>query len=143
MFPVILNNYPSSVSLKQLKHFMQLISNGRFAQYDYGSTKNMELYMNRDPPLYDLKKVTVPTYVYYGKNDQLCQIEDVVAMCHDLSDNIGKYLVPKKEFNHMDFVIGRNARWLVFEHLIMVSKNFSTGKFHSQKQGSYSNDVNF
>lgn len=104
MFPVILGHYPAGVAAKQVKHFIQIIKSGRFAPYSYSSNKNMQLYRDHLPPRYNLSLVTVPTFVYYSTNDLLCHPKDVESMCDDLGNVTGKYLVPQKEFNHMDFL---------------------------------------
>lgn len=44
---------------------------GRFEKFDYGPEKNMVVYGSEIPPEYDLKKVTAPVALYYGKNDLL------------------------------------------------------------------------
>lgn len=126
MLPSIFGHYPSPVSVKQLEHFIQIIENGRFAPYSYSDNKNLQLYKSRKPPPYNLTKVTVPTYIYYADNDQLCKRHDVMAFAKDLPNNIGSYLIPQKEFNHLDFILGRNARRLLYYHILKVSKEFET-----------------
>lgn len=44
---------------------------GRFEKFDYGREKNLEFYGSEIPPEYDLKNVTAPVALYYGKNDLL------------------------------------------------------------------------
>uniref|UniRef100_A0A1I8P5I7 Lipase n=1 Tax=Stomoxys calcitrans TaxID=35570 RepID=A0A1I8P5I7_STOCA len=120
MFPVILGHYPAGVAAKQVKHFIQVIKTGKFAPYSYSTNKNMLLYKEREPPSYNLTAVTVPTYVYYSKNDLLCHPTDVEAMYADLGRPIGKYLIPQKEFNHMDFLWAINVRRLVYARMMQV-----------------------
>ncbi|XP_061395632.1 lipase 1-like, partial [Musca vetustissima] len=120
MFPVILGHYPAGVAAKQVKHFIQVIKTGKFAPYSYSTNKNMLLYKEREPPRYNLTAVTVPTYVYYSKNDLLCHPGDVEDMYKDLGRPIGKYLVPQKEFNHMDFLWAINVRRLVYARMLKV-----------------------
>jgi len=40
-----------------------------FQKYDYGSQGNLMHYGKKNPPLYNISKTTVPTYLYYGGND--------------------------------------------------------------------------
>uniref|UniRef100_A0A1I8MFR3 Partial AB-hydrolase lipase domain-containing protein n=1 Tax=Musca domestica TaxID=7370 RepID=A0A1I8MFR3_MUSDO len=119
-FPIILGHYPAGVAAKQVKHFIQVIKTGKFAPYSYSTNKNMLLYKEREPPRYNLTAVTVPTYVYYSKNDLLCHPADVEDMYKDLGRPIGKYLVPQKEFNHMDFLWAINVRRLVYSRMLKV-----------------------
>ncbi|KAH8282094.1 hypothetical protein KR054_005401 [Drosophila jambulina] len=120
MFPVILGHYPAGVAAKQVKHFIQIIKSGRFAPYSYSSNKNMQLYREHLPPRYNLSQVTVPTFVYYSTNDLLCHPHDVEAMCDDLGNVTGKYLVPQKEFNHMDFLWATDVRKMLYRRMLQV-----------------------
>ena len=49
----------------------EMISSGKFQQYDYGITGNKEKYNSLVPPKYDLSKITAPVHVYYSENDWL------------------------------------------------------------------------
>lgn len=120
MFPVILGHYPAGVAAKQVKHFIQIIKNGRFAPYSYSSNKNLALYKEHIPPRYNISLVTVPTYVYYSSNDLLCHPSDIEAMYQDLGNPKGKYLIPMKEFNHMDFLWAMSVRKLVYARMLKV-----------------------
>ena len=47
----------------------------RFAQYDYGPTKNMKKYGSEEPPIYDFSKITAPVAFYYADSDGLISVE--------------------------------------------------------------------
>ena len=42
-----------------------------YLRYDYGRTKNQQLYGQPTPTAYDLSKVTCPVYIFWGKNDKV------------------------------------------------------------------------
>lgn len=128
MFPVVLGHYPAGVAAKQVKHFIQIIKSGRFAPYSYSSNKNMVLYREHLPPRYNLSLVTVPTFVYYSSNDLLCHPHDVESMCEDLGNVTGKYLVPMKEFNHMDFLWAIDVRKQLYNRMLQVLGKLPQGK---------------
>lgn len=44
---------------------------GKVIMYDYGKLKNKRVYGQSDPPVYDLSKITLPVYLFYGENDLL------------------------------------------------------------------------
>lgn len=70
-------------------------------------------YGQRTPPDYDLRKVIAPTYLIYSSNDLLTDhVEDVPNFCNALGNCIEKHLIP--EFNHIDFVIGKNVHNIVY-----------------------------
>ncbi|XP_055838134.1 lipase 1-like [Episyrphus balteatus] len=118
MFPVVLGHYPAGASAKQIKHFVQIIKTSRFAPYSYSVSKNLALYKEHLPPKYDLSKVTVPVYLYYSLNDLLVQPSNVEELFKDLGKPVSKYLVPHKEFNHMDFLWASNVRKLLYDEVI-------------------------
>ncbi|XP_068150930.1 lipase 1 [Drosophila tropicalis] len=127
MFPVVLGHYPAGVAAKQVKHFIQIIKTGRFAPYSYSSNRNMQLYREHLPPRYNLSMVTVPTYVYYSSNDLLCHPHDVESMCNDLGNMMEKYLVPLKEFNHMDFLWAIDVRKLLYQPILQAIEGRKEG----------------
>lgn len=135
MFPVVLGHYPAGVAAKQVKHFIQIIKTGRFAPYSYSSNKNMALYRDHLPPRYNLSLVTVPTFVYYSTNDLLCHPHDVESMCDDLGNVTSKYLVPMKDFNHMDFLWAVDVRKLLYNRMLQVLGNLPQAKDNNQSQG--------
>uniref|UniRef100_T1GYY1 AB hydrolase-1 domain-containing protein n=1 Tax=Megaselia scalaris TaxID=36166 RepID=T1GYY1_MEGSC len=109
MFPVVLGHYPAGSSAKQIRHFLQIINTGRFAEYDYGTSENLFKYRQFLPPIYNMTRVTAPIYIHYSANDLLVNQIDVEHLYEDLVNPMGKYLVPMKEFNHMDFLWAINA----------------------------------
>lgn len=49
---------PAGTSAKNVAHFGQSVNSRRFAFYDYGLNGNLEKYNQREPPLYELEKIT-------------------------------------------------------------------------------------
>jgi len=46
---------------------------GRFCKYDFGETKNMEVYGQKDPPIYDIKNIDCPIVTYWSDIDWLAE----------------------------------------------------------------------
>lgn len=74
-----LKHNPSRAGTKSFKHFAQQIVNfdGHMRKYDYGESKNVDIYGTSKPPIYDISKIKVPVYIYFGDNDLLCTIYNV------------------------------------------------------------------
>lgn len=56
--------------MKQLVHFMQSMSSGKFRKFDY-KRLNTKLYNATSPPEYNIQSIKVPIYLYHGAEDAL------------------------------------------------------------------------
>lgn len=54
-----------------MEHYSQLILNGKFSRFDYGSEQNMKVYNSSDPLEYNLQDISVPVSLFWAKNDNL------------------------------------------------------------------------
>lgn len=69
-------------STQTLAHFGQIIRDARgLKPFDYGTEKNLKLYGDVKPPLYDLSKVTLPTAMYYSRGDFI--VNHKVCICYE------------------------------------------------------------
>ncbi|XP_028036427.1 lipase 3-like [Bombyx mandarina] len=131
LLPIILGHVPAGASTKTLVHYAQEIRNkGRFQQFDYGAEGNYKEYGTETPPEYPLHKVTLPIALLSSQNDWLAGDADVVNLYDQLSNPIEHYVVPLKEFNHIDFLWAKDAPKLVYAKLLQlleegVSNNYN------------------
>ncbi|EFA01620.1 lipase 1 [Tribolium castaneum] len=124
-FPVILTNAPSNAAMKQLYHYGQLIKNGGFSQFDFGSKeKNKEIYGTDTPPAYDLSKISAPVAVYYGKNDQLVNYLDAQTVVKNLGNVANDYFIPYDLFDHLDFIFAKDVVNMLYVELIKVMQKY-------------------
>lgn len=61
------NQIPGGASLKVLNHAADLVL-GNFRKYDYKSL-NTKYYGNKNPPIYDIKKIQVPVHIVVSTHD--------------------------------------------------------------------------
>jgi len=54
-----------------LVHYAQGVNTGIFRMYNHGKERNLELYGQEEPPMYDFSKITAPVALYWGENDWL------------------------------------------------------------------------
>lgn len=121
LLPIILAHEPAGASTRTLIHYAQEIhNNGRFQQYDYGPLGNMRQYGTTRPPEYELKKVTLPIALLSAENDWLSGDVDVTRLFVQLANPIEHYIVPFKEFNHVDFLWAIDAPVLVYNRLLQL-----------------------
>ncbi|XP_026668832.1 lipase 1-like [Ceratina calcarata] len=123
LMPKFLNHIPAGGSIKQLTHYGQLVKSGNFRQYDYGKDKNLEIYNSTEPPEYNISRIITPIAMFWGENDWLSTRIDVVRFVNKLPHKPVFYKVPYKKFNHLDFLVARNVRQLVFDQLIDILTN--------------------
>lgn len=121
LLPIILSHVPAGASTKTLVHYAQEIKNaGRFQQFDYGPEGNLREYGTDLPPEYPLHKITLPIALFGAENDWLASDTDVTNLYVQLANPIDHYIVPLKEFNHIDFLWAIDARKLVFDKLLQL-----------------------
>lgn len=102
---------PCGSSLKSFVHFKQLTNTNRFARYDYGRRKNLEIYKSEDPPEYDLGRIkNVPIALFFGDDDLLIGHQDGKLIENKLSTLIFSRNYPK--IGHLGFHYCDDKTWL-------------------------------
>lgn len=104
-----------SVSLKQFLHFFQLHKSGNFTKFDYGQD-NIKLYGSPEPPNYPIKNIVAPVFIYAGACDLLVSDSDLKDLSKALP-NVKNFKV-LDNYNHCDFVFGKNAKKDLFEGIV-------------------------
>lgn len=67
----VASQYGSEVSLKTFEHYIQLFFNEDFCPFDYGKSKNLNIYGSSQPPPYPLTNITAPQYFIYSEKDSI------------------------------------------------------------------------
>ncbi|VVC97305.1 lipase 3-like [Leptidea sinapis] len=124
MLPVVLGHTPAGASTRQMIHFGQLYKSNQFANFNHGWLKNQIKYGTISPPLYNLSAITTPIFLHYSDNDWLTTPKDVDKLFTKLKTAVGKYKVPLKKFNHLDFVFANDANKLIYNRIINIMSHF-------------------
>ncbi|XP_013164390.1 PREDICTED: lipase 1-like [Papilio xuthus] len=111
------NHFPVGVSEKDLIHYAQVSLRRKFANYDYGTEVNLQMYNLTEPPEYNLNAVTMKISLLYGVNDKLSTVEDVAILRRKLPNVIKYVLIPRKKMNHIDFVEGLHMEEYLFPYI--------------------------
>uniref|UniRef100_A0A6P4FA12 Lipase 3-like n=1 Tax=Drosophila rhopaloa TaxID=1041015 RepID=A0A6P4FA12_DRORH len=122
MIPILVGHTPAGASTKQMHHFGQLRNSRKFQLFDYGLW-NLLYYGSLRPPSYKLENVRTKVALYYGNNDWLAPPEDVELLYQRLPYVVDKYVVPNKDFNHLDLIWGIDAKTLLWDRMIQVMKS--------------------
>lgn len=123
-WPSLCTKMPGGTSTKNLVHWLQIIrAGGKFQMFDYGATRNVEVYGQETPKEYDLsglKKINVPTLVVSGSNDALITDESVRKVMAALSNGKNGQvleLIKLDDYAHMDFIWGKDCIKKLYPHV--------------------------
>ncbi|XP_076274567.1 lipase member K-like isoform X1 [Rhynchophorus ferrugineus] len=119
--PVYFRQLPGGTSIKILNHAADLVL-GNFRKYNYAPKINLQKYGSRKAPVFDISKIEVPTYIVYSTQDWATPEADARILYRNLHPRArhGIRKVDLPNFNHIDFVMGRHARKVVYDPLIQV-----------------------
>ncbi|KAL1509627.1 hypothetical protein ABEB36_004336 [Hypothenemus hampei] len=113
----ILSNFPAGMATKQAKHYAQGTATGLFAPFN----ENISAVTSHN--IYDLSKVTVPIILYFGESDNVI---NHLRLTRDVASQLPNvkhiFKVPYTNFNHLDFLWGKDNRLLYDEVIRNIHK---------------------
>ncbi|KAJ3622053.1 hypothetical protein MTP99_002585 [Tenebrio molitor] len=123
-------HFPVTTAVNDLIQFGQMYNSGKFKKFDYGRTKNLEVYGQEEPPEYDLGRVKVPAYLLYGKND-IYTTERAIRKIYDELGSEKKVMLKipvdndedEYQFNHNDFFYARNITTFLYTVMRRIMKD--------------------
>ncbi|CAH8651038.1 unnamed protein product [Heterobilharzia americana] len=115
--PIYVAHTPAGTSVQNMVHYCQGIMTDRFQKYDYGTEKNLEVYGQPNPPLYDISKLKVPIVIYHGGHDWLASTKDIYKLINQINYTVSSvHYFPL--YNHLDFVWGLNAADILYPSVL-------------------------
>ncbi|CAB0032502.1 unnamed protein product [Trichogramma brassicae] len=121
----IFSYFPAGASTKTLMHFSQNIISGDFRAYDYGKMRNLARYKNEIPPLYNIKRITAPVALIYGRGDSLVSPSYPYDLAKKLPNVVTVEPVPHKKFSHMDFLYSKDIKILLNDRILNLLNRFT------------------
>lgn len=101
-------------------HGGQIISSGIFRQYDYGRTRNQQIYGQTTPPEYNITAIATPLHLYTTMKD-----EPIIREGSDEFQNVQEiYVVPYSKFNYLDHIIASNITGFEYDHLLKMIDSY-------------------
>ncbi|CAK9801051.1 Gastric triacylglycerol lipase [Anthophora plagiata] len=118
----IISHIPAGASWKQLIHYGQgYIHPEHFRQFDYdNSKKNDQFYNSREPPEYELNKVTAPVALFSSENDLLSTKMDIDLLKSKIGNVVYHNEVSIKSFSHYDFLWGTSSIQIIYEPILKL-----------------------
>lgn len=117
-------HFPDGTSITVLEHFGQIGMSQNFQKFDHKSKyKNLRQYGSEKPPLYDLKKVTVPAHLIYGKNDHCTHVEDVMRLRRELGNVVSFTAIPDPNWSHIDFLFADDAAQNLYPMVVDIARS--------------------
>ncbi|CAL8131353.1 unnamed protein product [Orchesella dallaii] len=109
-------------ALKIFFHVKQIYDACEFQRFDYGETRNLLEYGSANPPLYDMSRMAVPTYIFYGEGDNFVTPWDMARLKSAIPVEYmkGFHQVEWHKFNHIDFFMGKDADVLVYHKIRQI-----------------------
>jgi len=122
---------PAGTSVRNMQHWSQLVINGQFQMFDYGSAaKNQQHYGQPTPPLYQLGNLHHPPIALFtGTNDDLADPADVLKLLSDLPDDNKPVIIHNEaSYEHLDFTWGIDASVKIYPQVVKLAQKYSKTK---------------
>ncbi|EAT35487.1 AAEL012340-PA [Aedes aegypti] len=116
--PILIGHTPAGAATKQVVHFAQGMRSHLFRRYDFGKIKNLAVYGTPQPAEYNVTDISAPIMMYYGLNDYLAEPKDVLRLSGMFRNLEGCKQMAIDSFNHLDFLMARDVRRLLYDEVI-------------------------
>ena len=115
--------FPSGCGWRNFMHYAQLIRDGGFRRYDWGVSKNREVYGVGIAPDYDLRAFKdLPVALLYGDTDELADAQDVQWLIGQLPERSLKF-AREYHLGHMSFHIAKDMSHM--QDVVALLKTFT------------------
>lgn len=112
------------ISVKNMAHFGQLITSGKFQRYDEGRQGNIKRYGIPKPPQYDLSKIISPVVLIAARNDWVSTLKDTENLRTHLPNVMENYIIPEKYWSHNNHLWGKTAPKYEFPKILDYFNRF-------------------
>ncbi|XP_049272475.1 lipase 3-like [Rhipicephalus sanguineus] len=96
-----------------------LVGSKRAQKFDYGASKNNEVYGQREPPEYNLSRVTTDVGLFWSEGDQFVTPKEVDELRSSLGARVRREgYIADPYYTHVHFLIGLVNRKYLFRNLL-------------------------
>eukprot|EP01017_Pseudomicrothorax_dubius_P018735 TRINITY_DN2067_c0_g1_i1.p1 TRINITY_DN2067_c0_g1~~TRINITY_DN2067_c0_g1_i1.p1 ORF type:complete len:174 (-),score=42.62 TRINITY_DN2067_c0_g1_i1:76-537(-) len=113
---VFASHFPAGTSTRLLMHFQQMVNAKDYVlqKFDYGSTKNLEVYKQALPPIYNVSGIKKKVYLLVGKKDPLANTLDAKVLSKVLPNAVYR----EYDIGHISFMWGIDLTY--FEDVLKI-----------------------
>lgn len=114
---------PAGTSVQNVLHWSQTVKRHKLQAFDWGSPEKNYFHYNQSyPPLYDMKRMTVPTAVWSGDKDLLADVSDIKILLMEIPNLVYHESIP--DWDHVDFIWGLDAPWRLYNKVIRLMRKY-------------------
>ncbi|CAH0405780.1 unnamed protein product [Chilo suppressalis] len=121
---VSLGHLLAGTSTKNLVHFAQLIVSKKFKRFNEGLEGNMKRYQSSKPPEYNVSLISSPVVLVSAHQDWLSSLKDVETLSSKLPNLVENYVVPLKEWSHVNHVYDERIQKYVNPKILDYFKEY-------------------
>lgn len=125
LLPGFFSHIPFTTSSKVMRHFGQIIKNGRYQHYDYGKEGNLIAYQQEEPPKYPIERIRSKSICFFStRSDALSRPADVERLRKELTVPLFRNVFIDRDFNHFDMILNDKAGRLIFRPMLEIFEFF-------------------
>ncbi|XP_044761633.1 lipase member J-like [Coccinella septempunctata] len=127
-YPITSIQNRDSISINTVEHYHQIIKSGQFIEFDFGVEENLEKYNSEQPPVYDLKKMTLPQLMLVGERDIVATRKDTQNLYEKIPEKskCGYSLV--KKYGHREFINAFDVDEILFDKVLSAVEKIDENK---------------
>ncbi|XP_059225973.1 lipase 3-like [Stomoxys calcitrans] len=121
----VYSSHPSTCSMHQVMHFMQMHYTNKFCQYNFGPEGNQLRYNRTTPPEYNLTNIKpkFPIHIFYSDYDEHLSKTDAEGLIGIMGNRSVGHFIDVEHFSHIDFIWGSKTREYINQPVAEIMMN--------------------
>ena len=97
--------------MREVAHYAQEISSGKFQRYDFGKTKNVAKYGQKNPPEIDITGISnVPVAMFVGLQDPFSDVVDAKWAYDSIPSSVHFQTI--ENCDHSSYLMGKDMSFM-------------------------------
>ncbi|KAL3277326.1 hypothetical protein HHI36_012677 [Cryptolaemus montrouzieri] len=112
-------------STREFIHYLQNAKSGQFAKYDFGASKNLQIYNSTESPVFRLRNIKSAQVIWCGSEDIHCKPSDIKRLTDQLTTVEWINIKVKSSLSHVDFLLVDDIQGRIYDDLLDILKKFT------------------